>query len=136
MRVLTVGGILVFAVLAAFLLTHAVGQRRPGGEITGNAQAGGTTTTVSQAAALAAAKAAATAQPKSYAAHIAYARTLAAGTTPRDAIKSLSGPRRSSTRRSPSRRLHGLVAALLAHQVNASKTRTPLLDAAPSASTR
>ena len=38
MRALTVGGIVVFALVAAFLLTHTVGQRRPGQTITGNAQ--------------------------------------------------------------------------------------------------
>ena len=36
MRWLTIGGIVVFALVAAFLLTRAVGQRRPGGTITGN----------------------------------------------------------------------------------------------------
>ena len=44
MRVLTIGGIVVFAVLAAVLLAHTVGQRRPGQQITGDAQAGPPTT--------------------------------------------------------------------------------------------
>ena len=36
MRVVTVGGIVVFALVAAFVLAHASGQRRPGQTITGN----------------------------------------------------------------------------------------------------
>ena len=38
MRALTVGGIVVFALVAAFALTRAVGQRHPGQTITGNKQ--------------------------------------------------------------------------------------------------
>ena len=41
MRVLTIGGIVVFAVLAAVLLANTVGQRRPGQQITGDAQVDG-----------------------------------------------------------------------------------------------
>jgi hypothetical protein len=76
MRVLTVGGVVVFAVLAAFLLAHTVGQRRPGQEITGDARAGASPTTVSAATEIATAKAAAAAAPKSYDARIRYARAL------------------------------------------------------------
>jgi tetratricopeptide (TPR) repeat protein len=74
-RAATVGGLLVFALVAAFALTHAVGQRRAGQTITGNNQvaASESTTIPDPGQALAAeAKAA----PKSYAAHIAYARYL------------------------------------------------------------
>src|SRR3954453_21265134 len=41
MRVLTIGGIVVFAVLAALLLANTIGQRRPGQQITGDAQSNG-----------------------------------------------------------------------------------------------
>jgi hypothetical protein len=76
MRLLTIGGIVVFAIVAAVLLAHAVGQRRPGQEITGDASTGGTPTTVPIATEVANAKAAAAAAPKSYDARIRYARTL------------------------------------------------------------
>ncbi len=68
----------MFAILAAILLAHTVGQRSPNGEITGDAQASGSqsTATTTPTADLAAAKAAAAAQPKSYDAQIAYARAL------------------------------------------------------------
>jgi hypothetical protein len=78
MRFATVGAIVVFAVLAAFLLAHAVGQRNPGQQITGDAATGGAerATTVPAATQVAQAKAAATAAPKSYDARIRYARAL------------------------------------------------------------
>jgi hypothetical protein len=77
----------VFAVLAAFLLAHAVGQRNPGGEITGDSQTNGPTTTVSPDQELASAKAAAAAAPKSYSAQIVYARLLMQDGALPDAIK-------------------------------------------------
>jgi hypothetical protein len=86
MRVLTVGAIVVFAVLAAFLLAHTVGQRRPGQEITGSVGARGTPTTVPIATEVASAKAAAAAAPKSYDARIRYARALMT-VAPVDAIQ-------------------------------------------------
>ncbi len=73
MRLLTIGGIVVFAVLAAILLAHAIGQRNPGQQITGDSQTGGTPTT-SATSSLASAAAAAKAAPSSYPAQIAYAR--------------------------------------------------------------
>jgi tetratricopeptide (TPR) repeat protein len=76
LRAVTIGGIVVFALLAAILLAHTAGQRRPGQQITGDAQSGGSSTTVSAAQDVAAAKLAATAQPKSYDARIRYARAL------------------------------------------------------------
>jgi tetratricopeptide (TPR) repeat protein len=79
LRALTIGGIVVFAVLAAILLAHTAGQRRPGQQITGDAQSGGASTTLARQQTIAAAKQAATAQPKSYDARISYARALFAG---------------------------------------------------------
>jgi len=74
-RGITVGGIIVFAVVAALALTHAVGQRRPGQTITGNNQVGksDSTTVPDPGPALAAEV---KANPKSYSANIAYARYL------------------------------------------------------------
>jgi hypothetical protein len=76
LRAITIGGIVVFALLAAILLAHTAGQRRPGQEITGDAQSGGATTTTTPEQGIAAAKQVATAQPKSYDARIRYARAL------------------------------------------------------------
>ncbi len=69
----TVGGVIVFALVAAFVLTGAVGQRRPGQTITGNSQIdkSGTTAVPDPGPALAAEV---RANPKSYAANIAEAR--------------------------------------------------------------
>jgi len=74
-RSLTVGGIVVFAVVAAVFLTGAVGQRRAGQTITGNSRIGqsGSTAVSDPGPALAADV---RANPKSYAANIAYARYL------------------------------------------------------------
>jgi cytochrome c-type biogenesis protein CcmH/NrfG len=41
-RVLVVGGLIVFAVIAATTMAYALGARLPGGTVTGNAQAGST----------------------------------------------------------------------------------------------
>ncbi len=82
LRWLTIGGIIVFALVAAFLLTRTVGQRRPGDTITGRASdtpaapgpsGASDATGADQGAALAEA---ARANPTSYAARIAYARYL------------------------------------------------------------
>jgi len=72
-RGVTVGGVIVFALVAAFVLTGAVGQRRAGQTITGNSQndKSGTTAVADPGPALAAEV---RANPKSYAANIAYAR--------------------------------------------------------------
>ena len=85
-RTLTVGGIVVFALVAAVLLSRAVGQRRPGQTITGNAQVstGSTTTGGDPGPRLADA---AEQHPKSYAARIAYARYLLGNYDFADAVR-------------------------------------------------
>ena len=74
LRFVTIGGIVVFALLAAFLLANSAGQRRPGQQITGDSQTGSSTTVAVDP--IIAAKNAAAAQPKSYDARIRYARVL------------------------------------------------------------
>ncbi|HWS48078.1 MAG TPA: hypothetical protein VN636_19605 [Acidimicrobiia bacterium] len=77
LRVVTAAGIVMFAVVAAFLLAHSVGQRSPGQTVTGNSQfRRSTPTTESPGQLVADAKQAAEAQPKSYDAHVRYARAL------------------------------------------------------------
>jgi tetratricopeptide (TPR) repeat protein len=129
MRILTVGGIVVFAVLAAVLLAHAIGERRPGQTITGNAQAGGVTTTVSPATAVAAAKAAALAQPKSYAARINYARALSS-IDPTDAIKEYIAAAKLDPTQPEPLAYSGWLTALVARQAADAPTKTALLTAA------
>ena len=78
LRVVTIGGIVVFAVLAAVLLAHTVGQRSPGQTITGNAQTGGTADHACRRGRRdrGGRRRRAAAQPKSYDARIRYARAL------------------------------------------------------------
>ena len=127
MRVATVGGIVVFAIVAAVLLTHAVGQRHSGQTITGNGQlASGSTTTPDPGPALAAA---ARDQPKSYAAQIAYARYLLPKNDLTDAIHEFGAAARLAPSQPEPPTYAGWAGALLAQQIQDPKARQPLLDA-------
>lgn len=127
-RALTIGGILVFAVVAAFALTHAVGQRRAGQTITGNNQVGasGSTTVPDQGRALAADV---RANPKSYAAHIAYARYLLQNHDYTDAIHEFGSAAQLDPSQPEPPTYAGWAGALLAQQVKTPKTRETLLAA-------
>jgi tetratricopeptide (TPR) repeat protein len=127
-RVLTVGGILVFAVVAAFALTHAVGQRRPGQTITGNGQvASGTSTTgVGDGKALAADV---KREPNSYAAHIAYARYLIQNNDYADAVHEYGAAARIDPAQPEPPTYAGWAGALLAEQIKDAQARAPLLAA-------
>jgi hypothetical protein len=129
MRFVTIGGIVVFAVLAAFLLSRAVGQRTSGGQITGDAQSSRTSTTVSQAQQIADAKAAAAAQPNDYAAQINYARLLSS-IDPTDAIKSYVAASKLDPKQPEPYAYTGWLTALVARQVTPAATQQELLDAA------
>ena len=127
-RALTVGGILVFALVAAFALTHAVGQRRAGQTITGNNQvaASGSTTVPDPGKALAAD---ARANPKSYAAHVAYARYLLANHDYTDAIHEFGTAARLDPSQPEPPTYAGWAGALLAQQVKTPQTRQTLIAA-------
>ena len=128
MRAVTVGGIIVFALVAAFVLTRTVGQRRSGQTITGNAQSGsGTTTNTDPGPALARAV---RNDPKSYAAHIAYARYLLQSRDFTDAIHEFGSAARLEPRQPEPPTYAGWAGALLSQQVKSSKTRETLLSAA------
>jgi hypothetical protein len=129
MRVFTIGGIVVFALLAAFLLAHTVGSRSSGQQITGDAQSSGTPTTVSQASEVAAAKAAADARPNDYSARINYARTLVA-IDPTDAITEFVKASRLYPKQPEPYAYTGWLTALVARQVTTPATKQELLDAA------
>ena len=125
-RVLTVGGILAFALVAAFALTRAVGQRHPGQTITGNKQTSGATTVPDPGPALAAEV---KANPKSYAANIAYARYLMQKSDFTDAIHAFGTAARLDPSQPEPPTYAGWAGALLARQIGDPKTRQPLLSA-------
>jgi tetratricopeptide (TPR) repeat protein len=128
MRAVTVGGMIVFAVVAAFVLTRTVGQRRSGQTITGNGQiASGTTTDTDPGPVLARAV---KTNPKSYAAHIAYARYLLQASDFTDAIHEFGAAARLDPSQPEPPTYAGWAAALLAQPVTDSKTRSTLLTAA------
>ncbi len=129
MRGLTIGGIIVFALLAAFLLAHTVGQRSAGQQITGDAQSSRTSTTVSQVGQIAAAKAAADASPKSYAAQINYARAIEQ-IDPADSIKAFVKASTLDPKQPEPYAYTGWITALVANQVTDPATKQQLLDAA------
>ena len=127
-RWLTVGGIVAFAIVAAFLLTRAVGQRHPGQTITGNPQVGAASgaTGTDPGPAL---KAAATAQPRAYPARIAYARYLMQRGDLPDAILEFGAAARLDPSQPEPQTYAGWAGALLAQQVKNAQARRPLLDA-------
>jgi cytochrome c-type biogenesis protein CcmH/NrfG len=127
-RALTVGGILAFAVVAAVLLSHAVGQRRPGQTITGNGQiaAGATTTTISSGAALAAEV---KRSPKSYPARIAYARYLMGTNAFVDAVREFGAAARLDPSQPEPPTYAGWAGALVSRQVPDPTVRKTLLSA-------
>jgi len=127
-RALTVGGVLVFAVVAAVLLSHAVGQRHPGQTITGNGQvaAGATTTTVDTATELAAEVKRA---PKSYAAHIAYTRYLLGTNAFTDAVHEFGAAARLDPKQPEPPTYAGWAGALWSQQVPDATARNALLTA-------
>jgi cytochrome c-type biogenesis protein CcmH/NrfG len=126
-RAVTVGGIIVFALVAAFVLTRAVGQRRSGQTITGNSRAAAGTTTPNPGPALAREV---SNNPKSYAAHIAYARYLLQSRDFSDAIHEFGAAARLDPSQPEPPTYAGWAGVLLAQQVSNSKTRETLLSAA------
>lgn len=127
-RALTVAGILVFAVVAAVLLSLAVGQRRPGQTITGNGQvaSGSKTPSGDSGPALAAAV---KRQPKSYAAHIAYARYLLRTNGLADAVREFGAAARLDPSQPEPPTYAGWAGALVSRQVSDAVTRQSLLSA-------
>jgi tetratricopeptide (TPR) repeat protein len=127
-RALTAAGIVAFAIVAAVLLSHAIGQRRPGQTITGNGQvASGTTTTAGDpGAALAAGVKRA---PRSYAAHIAYARYLMGRNAFADAIREFGAAARLDPGQPEPPTYAGWAGALVSQQVSDATTRQSLLAA-------
>jgi hypothetical protein len=129
MRFLTIGGIVVFAVLAAILLAHTIGQRNPGQEITGDSKTGGTPTT-SAASSLSAAQAAAKAAPESYPAQIAYARALMAANALPAAIQQFVAASKVDPSQPEPLAYSGYLTALVVPQATDAGQRQALIAAA------
>jgi tetratricopeptide (TPR) repeat protein len=129
LRAFTIGGIVVFAVLAAILLAHTIGQRRPGQQITGDAQSG-PSTTVSPTQAIAAAKQAAAAQPKSYDARISYARALFSARLYPAAVQEYIVAARLDPTQAEPLAYTGWLTGLFAQSETKPSTKTALFDAA------
>jgi tetratricopeptide (TPR) repeat protein len=126
MRWLTIGGIVVFALVAAFLLTRTAGQRRPGGTISGNNRGTSVAPGTAPGAAL---RAAAQANPTSYPAHLAYARYLIQQNALVDAIREFGAAARLDPSQPEPPTYAGWAGALLARQVQDDTARRKLLDA-------
>jgi tetratricopeptide (TPR) repeat protein len=125
MRVLTIGGIVAFAVVGAVLLSNAIGQRRSGETITGNAQASGTPTTISQGSALAAEV---KRQPNSYAARVAYARYLLGASDVRSAIEQYDAAAAIDPSQPEALAYGGWIRGLVAQQVTNAKDRNAIVE--------
>jgi cytochrome c-type biogenesis protein CcmH/NrfG len=134
-RWITIGGIIVFALVAAFVLTSTAGQRRPGDTITGRASSPPAASGVSGASGETGADpgpglaAAAKANPESYAARIAYARYLLQAGELVDAIPEFGAAARLDPSQPEPPTYAGWAGALLAQQVEDAQARRPLLDA-------
>jgi cytochrome c-type biogenesis protein CcmH/NrfG len=124
--VLTVGGILVFALVAAIVLSTAVGQRRPGQTITGNSQGAPGPSAADPGPALAAAV---ERQPRSYTARIAYARYLLGTRSLADAVREFGAAARIDPGQPEPATYAGWAGALVSRQVPSAEARRSLLAA-------
>jgi tetratricopeptide (TPR) repeat protein len=114
LRVITAGGIVVFCVLAAFLLARAAGERRPGQTITGNDSAAP----------------APTLDPNSYDARISSARTLMKNRDYPGALKAFTSASEADPQQPEPYAYRGWIAALVARQVEDATARSALVERA------
>jgi cytochrome c-type biogenesis protein CcmH/NrfG len=131
-RWITIGGIVVFALVAAFVLAGTAGQRRPGDTITGRASNPPAATGVSGATGAdsgAALAAAAREDPKNYAARLAYARYLLQQGELVDAIPEFGAAARLDPSQPEPPTYAGWAGALLADSLDEGPSRRSLLDA-------
>jgi tetratricopeptide (TPR) repeat protein len=127
LRLVTIGAIVVFCVVAAVLLARAVGERVPGGTITGNDDLVPRTTAGDRAAAL---RAAVEAEPRSYDARIAYARLLRDRQDFAGAIEQYSAAARLDATQPEPLTYRGWITALVARELDDERTRQELLGRA------
>jgi tetratricopeptide (TPR) repeat protein len=121
-RVLTVGGIVAFAIVIAFGLARAIGQRQPGGTITGKQSS-----SPDQGQALAAAVAA---SPKSYRAHLNYARYLLQSGDGSGAVAQFFAAEKLDPKQAEPPTYIGWLSVLQARQTSDTSLRKTLLDLA------
>jgi hypothetical protein len=118
-RMLTVGGIIVFCVLAAFLLAHAVGERHAGQTITGNGQVAGSPAAVDPCKA-----------PRTYADHVACAREKTGTQDYLTAIQEYTAAAKLDPKQAEPYAYRGWLSALTAASVPDSSSRDLLLNRA------
>jgi len=127
-RLTTMGAVIAFCVLIAFLLAHAVGQRAPGQTITGNKQAAPNAGGTSDVGA--ALKAAADAAPTNYNARIQYARYLLSGQDFPNAIVQYTTAAGIDPKQPEPYAYRGWLTSLVAGQVTDLKSRDLLVSRA------
>jgi cytochrome c-type biogenesis protein CcmH len=127
MRALTIAGIGVFAVVAAVALAAAVGQRRSGQTITGNAQVSDAPAADDVGATLAAA---AEREPQDYGARVAYARYLLREGDVRGAIEEFDAAAAIDRAQPEPLAYGGWIRGLAAQQVTDPDDRALLVDGA------
>jgi cytochrome c-type biogenesis protein CcmH len=120
-RLAGVAGVVVLGVAAAFVLTTAVGDRRPGGTATGNSQVGTADPVETLRSSVAA-------RPRDYAARIAYARALVA-TDVAEAVKQYDAAARIDPRQPEPPAYTGWLEALVASRLGPGPQREELLQA-------
>jgi len=123
----TAGAVVVFVVLLAFLLAHAVGQRTPGGTPTGNSQQSQPDAS-DQASELAAAKAHAEANPRDYASLIRYARDLLAAGQYATAVQEYVAAANLDPKQPEPLAYSGWISALVARQISDPNAKAALLS--------
>lgn len=117
LRVLTVGGIIVFCVAAAFLLAHAVGERGAGQTITGNGQVASGGANPCKA-------------PKSYDEHVACARSKMGSNDYFTAIQEYTAAVGIDPKQAEPYAYRGWLSALTAANVSDASSRNLLLNRA------
>ncbi len=121
-RVLTVAGIVAFAVVIAFGIGHAIGQRQPGGTITGKQSS-----TPDQGKTFAAAVAA---NPNNYDARVNYARYLLKSGDGSGAVTQFFAAEKLDPKQPEPPTYIGWLSVLQARQTSDTKLRKTLLDLA------
>jgi tetratricopeptide (TPR) repeat protein len=123
LKIVTVAGIVVFCVIGAVLLAHAIGPRGQGQTPTGNAQNGPAAQAQSAADAV-------NANPRDYTARITYARELRGNGDYLNAIKQYSAALQLDPTQAEPFAYRGWLTALVAQQTTDPSQQAPLLHQA------
>jgi len=123
LKVITVAGVVVFCVVGAVLLVHAIGPRGQGQTSTGNSQKSAAAQSRSAADAV-------NANPRDYNAHITYARELRANNDYFDAIKQYSAAAQLDPKQPEPFAYRGWLTVLVAQQTTDPNQQAPLIQQA------